>query len=122
MSELNGDWGVELPPSDADDVQIAAWVRAAMSAMDNSPHQRFWRRRVLGTARHEVIANGGAYYRLDLKVPIDDMRQILAAARERELPVRTWTRQALATAMVVCEGVHPDDVPWISGQGLLVPR
>lgn len=99
---------------------VADAVGKALAEADERPRRVDWRHRAIGMTRAEAMAIVPRKTRLDLTVPLGEMRMIRAAAQRRGLTVRGYLRRALATIMV-CDGFDPDEMPMLSRGGPLVP-
>ena len=103
---------MSLPTGDA---EIAAYVRAALAAIDMTPRKRNWRQRALGMSQPDALAMVPGDYRLSLKVPLGEMRLLRDAATERGIGVEQLVRRALGTWMTVAGY----DVPFLTSGGLI---
>lgn len=105
----------------SDDAEIAAWVTARLHVLDTTPRDKRWKTKALGMPVTVALSQAPRDYRLDLRVPVSEMRLLNDAARKRGLGTRTYVRKAVATMMAV-DGFDPDDVPSLAAGGLLGPR
>lgn len=117
-----GDVWEALPGPDATDEEVAAWVHEALIAIDARPRHRMWRWRAVGGNLADALADAGLRdARLDIRVPVSEMRVITAVCRAREIGPRAYLRRAFGTMLVVCDGLEPSDVPGMCAGGLIGP-
>jgi len=79
----------QLPPSDATEKEVAAWVRAAVANLDDEQRKRNWRYYALGMTMGQAIAMAPEVSRLGFRVPTPEFRIVRQVARDRGLLVRT---------------------------------
>jgi len=106
-------------PAEWDDV--AEVVAQELELLDSSKRRANWKYRALGATVAEVVAEVPTKTRLDVNVPVGELRVVRRLAEARGLTLRAYLRRALATA-VVCDGVDPADVPVLTKGGPLRPR
>lgn len=105
----------------SDDAAIAAWVSARLAEFDDSPRDKAWRRKALGMPRPVALAMAPREYRLDLRIPVGEMRLVNDVAKAHGLGTRTYLRRVLATMMVVVDDVDPEMLPYLAHGGLIGP-
>jgi hypothetical protein len=105
-----------------DDAAIAAWVRERLAALDAAPRDPRWRHKALGMTRGEAAATAHRDVRLDITLPVGEMRVLRDCAAARGLPVRAYVRRALGTVVVACDGVPVEMVGHLAKGGLLGGR
>lgn len=108
-----------LPPVEATDDEVRAWVRAAMQAVDAVPRRKNWRFRALGCSYGEAMADAPRTGRVGLEIPVGEMRILRELAAERGIGVETLVRRALATWMSAIGDVDPDSIPTLARGGIL---
>lgn len=107
-------------PRTENDEEISRAVAKALEELDDRPRQRDWRRRA-GHVPSLVLVDTPSYVRLDVRIPIGEMRIMRLLAEEREISVRSYLRRALATVMVACDGVPHEELPILAKGGLIWP-
>lgn len=110
---------MKLP--EGDDAAVAAWVRERLAEMDDTPRNKMWRTRAQGMPFSVAMSYAPTIYRLDLRIPVGEMRVLNDVAKSRGLPTRTYLRRAVATVMVACDGVDPSMIPSMVQTGLIGP-
>lgn len=110
-----------LPPRNATDEEVAAWVKAAVQALDDTERKPNWRYRALEMSMGEALAEAPRFTRLTVKVPVGEMRIVRDVAKRREMPVDPMLRRAFGTWLVAVEGVDPVLLPWLTKGGILGP-
>jgi hypothetical protein len=110
---------VSLP---VDDEAIAAWVRTRLAVLDTTPRDRLWRKRALGVARSVAIASAPKWGYISFPIPPAEMSVLRRRAEARGMSVQGYVKAAVATALVACDGIERDDIPTLSGPGLVGPR
>jgi len=108
-----------LPPREATDDEVKAWVRTAIRALDSTERQRNWRFRALGCSVGEAMADAPRDGRVGLKIPVGEMRILREVAKERGFRVETLVRRALATWLVAVADVDPEELPFLAHGGML---
>ena len=112
---------MSLPRPEATEAEVAAWVRVRLELLDRAPAAKGWRHRALGMTRAEAIAQAGRDVRVDLRIPLGEVRIVHEVCRRREIGARAYLRRALGTMLVVCDGVEPAELPYLTSGGLLGP-
>jgi hypothetical protein len=118
---------VRLPPLPADGAtpaEIGDWIDTAMEMLDDSPDNKYWRWEVNGRrSLAEIVADVvPPNYRIDIWVPIGEMRLLNDAARARNLGTRPFLKSAVATVLCACEGYSSSEFPTLAKSGLILPR
>lgn len=113
---------IALPSAQATDEEVAEWVRRTVAALDVTPRDPRWRHKALGMTRAEAVSAAPLRYRLDLQVPVGEMRVLRRLAERRGLGVRAYVRRLIATALLAVEGLDADDVPSLCEGGLIRPE
>lgn len=113
-----------LPRKGSSDEAVREWIRQSILILDDTPRRPFWRWHVQdGKGLAQILAESAPrQHRLDIRIPVGEMRVVLDAAKDRELGVRTYMRAALGTCMVACDGYSPEYIPSLTAPGLLRPR
>lgn len=106
----------------SDDEAVAAWVSEQLAALDTRPRDRLWRRKVLGCSIGYALSEVPRDVRLDITLPVAEMRVLRRTAESRDLGVREYVRRAIGTVLVVCDGYHPDDIAHLTRGGLIGER
>jgi len=112
---------MQLPPVEASDEEVRAWVRTTMIAMDDTPRRSTWRFNALGMSLGEALAEAPRDVRITLTVPVGEARLISDAAKARSIPRDAFIRRIIGTWMVAMEGLASEDVPMLTGGGLIRP-
>jgi len=110
-----------LPSREADADEVAAWVRSAMIALDDTPRERMWRWRALGGNYGDAVAGAPGMARLGIRITLDEKRLLSRIAADRGLPMETYVRRLLGTAIVAVDRVDPDALPFILNGGMIRP-
>lgn len=112
----------DLPPSGATEDEVAAWVRAAILAIDDTPNRRNWRYRAIGQPMGQAIAEGAPRNaRVGMRIPIGEWRIIRDIATRRDLGMEVLCRRAFGTWMVAVERIDPVEIPYMTRGGMLRP-
>lgn len=110
-----------LPPAGATDDEVAAWVRMAILALDDTPTRTNWRYRAIGSSVGEALAQAPDTARLGMRIPVGEWRIVREIAARRALGVEVLARRALGTWMVAVERVEPRAIPHLTRGGMLGP-
>jgi hypothetical protein len=109
---------VKFPTNDD---EIKEWVSARLAALDDTPRNPRWRHKALGMPRGVAIGMAPREQRLDLWIPVSEVRVLNDCAKGRELGTRAYMRRAIATVAVVCDDIDPGMIPSLYGGGLIGP-
>jgi len=112
---------MQLPPVEASDDEVRAWVRTSMIALDDTKRKSTWRFNALGMSLGEALADAPRDVRVTIVVPVGEARLISDAAKARGIPRDAFIRRVLGTWMVAMEDCDPDAVPALLVGGLIQP-
>lgn len=114
-------WEVSLPV-DATDQEIADWVAAALTALDDRPRDKMWRYRAAGPMAEAIGVDDTRIARFPLVMPVGEARMLHDAVKRRGLTRYQYVRRAVGTILVVCDGFEVSDFPVMLNHGLLGPQ
>jgi hypothetical protein len=110
---------VSLPTDDAD---IIAWVQARLRALDTTPRDKRWRRKALGVPLPVALASAPKWGYISIPIPPAEMAVLRRRAEGRSMSVQGYVKAAVATVLVACDNIEREDIPLLSGPGLVAPR
>lgn len=110
---------IPLPPTEATDDEVRAWVRMACIALEQTPRVRNWKFKALGMSTGEALADAPRDGRIGFAVPVGEMRILRVLAKERGIGVEPLVRRGFATWMCAVGDVDPEDVPSLGRGGML---
>lgn len=106
-----------LPPEEA----VARWVEGELAALDNTARVPTWRHRALGMNRAEALGQIEHWRRLRVQIPVGEWRIVADAAKRRDIKLHAYHRRALATVLVMMEGVDVAELPSLGKGGVIAP-
>jgi hypothetical protein len=108
-----------LPPREASEEEVRAWVKVAIQALDETPRERNWRFRAIGSSYAEAMVDAPRTARVGLKLPVGEWRIVREVAKERGIGVETLVRRGFATWLVAIGDVDPASIPSLGRGGML---
>lgn len=110
---------IPLPPVEATDDQVKAWVRTAINALETTPRARNWRWRALGMSVGEAMVDAPRTGRIKVEIPVGEMRILREMAAERSIGVETMVRRGFATWACAIAELDREDAPSLTRGGML---
>ena len=112
---------MELPPREATDEEVRAWVRMTVGAMDTTERVSTWRYRALGMTRGEAMLGAPTHSRVSLKIPVGEARLVADCAKDHGLTRDVYARRVLGTWLACFDEVDPDSIPALLRGGMIRP-
>ena len=112
---------MRLPPREASDDEVRAWVRATVHAMDDTPRVSTWRYRALGMTMGDAMLGAPSHSRLSIKLPVGEARMVADAAKDRGLSRDVYVRRIVGTWLATFDNVDPESVPTLLLGGMIRP-
>jgi len=112
---------MQLPPREASDDEVRAWVRTTMIALDDTERKSNWRFRAVGMSLGEALAEAPRDVRVTISLPVGEARLVSDAAKARGIPRDAFIRRVLGTWMVAMEECEPSAIPALLVGGLIRP-
>jgi hypothetical protein len=102
----------DLPPTDADDDELTAWINARLDSME--PRVKTWRYRVMGKTVAEILAERAvAKKHLSLSMPADAYSVFMTEVRAIGLKPATLMRRLIGNWLLSRGKHHPYfDLEW----------
>jgi hypothetical protein len=109
---------VRLPGVEASEAEVREWVAYQMTVIDETPRHPRWRYRAAGPMG-EALADAPRSFRLNLRVPVGEMRVLRDVAASRGIGADTLARRAIGTWLVAVGEVDPAALPYFCRGGLV---
>lgn len=108
-------------PTNEDAAVIRRAIDEVLAEMDDTPRNRAWKFRALGTTNSEALADVPRGVRLDMRLSIPEMRVLRTVAADRGISVRGYARRAVGTVLIACDDVDPDAIMGLAKGGMILP-